>query len=65
MKKTPTLQQISQFSNAEIDQFIADFLANDAFHWGPGSGVIQNIMNFSRIYNNPMGSEYFPGYLSN
>ncbi|MFW6019642.1 MAG: hypothetical protein ACOCPM_03600 [Bacteroidales bacterium] len=65
MKKTRTLQQISQFSNAEIDQFIADFLANEFYHLGPDSGVIQNIMKFSRIYCNPMGSENFPGYVSN
>ena len=65
MKKTPTLQEISQFSNAEIDQFIADFLASGDYHSAPEPDVIQSIMNFSRIFYNPLGLKGFPGYISN
>lgn len=65
MNKTPTFEQISHFSNVEIDQFIADFLANGNHQTAPDFAVINNIMNFSKAYSNPFNDDFFMGIINN
>lgn len=65
MNKTVTLEEISNFSDVEIDRFIADFLANGNHQYAPDSSIVQNIMNFSRVWSNPLSSDVFPGMISN
>ncbi|MFO8086946.1 MAG: hypothetical protein R6T91_03945 [Bacteroidales bacterium] len=65
MKKTPTLDEIAQFSNAEIDQFIDDYIHYGFCQSRPSVRVIRSIMDFSMAYSNPFGSGQYPGYLKN
>lgn len=65
MKKTPTLNEIAQFSNSEIDQFIDDFIQHGYCQSGPSARIIRSIMDFSMAYSNPFVNGQYPGFLKN
>ncbi len=65
MNTTFTFEEISQFSDAEIDRFIDVFLINGEHHHKPGSSVIDNILNFARVYSHPLAPNNYPGIIDN
>ncbi|MFW6224104.1 MAG: hypothetical protein ACOC4R_00445 [Bacteroidota bacterium] len=65
MNTTFTLEEISHFSDAEIDRFIDEFLINGNHQQQPGSSVINNILNFSRVYAHPLAPKNYPGIIHN
>lgn len=65
MNKTFTLEQVINFSDAEVDQFIDDFIKYGDHRHSPSRGVIHNILSFSLTYYIPFPSESFPGVINN
>lgn len=65
MNQTFTLEEIINFSEAEIEQFIDDYIQNGEDFYSPGHQVIQNIMNFSGAYHSPITSNNYPGVINN